>query len=37
MMLHENHDIVIIVIWRNIRLEYVESISIEKTDKLCGN
>jgi hypothetical protein len=34
MMLHENLDIVLIMISRNIRLEDVESISIEKTDEL---
>jgi hypothetical protein len=37
MMLHEDLDIVLIVIHRNIRLEDVESISIEKTDELCSS
>jgi hypothetical protein len=37
MMLHENLDIVLIMISRNIRLEDVESISIEETDELCGS
>jgi hypothetical protein len=37
MMLHENLDIVLLMISRNIRLEDVESTSIEKTDELCGS
>jgi hypothetical protein len=34
MMLHENSEVVLIMVCRDIWLEYVESTSIEKADKL---
>jgi hypothetical protein len=36
MMLHENSEVVLIMVCRDIWLEYVESIPIEKADKLNG-
>jgi hypothetical protein len=36
MVLQKNLDVVLIMVCRNIRLEDVESIAIEKADKLYG-